>query len=630
MVILIASENAAAAGHLAETLASLDRHLVFTASSLEDLEEAAASLEELDVLLFSNFFKAGRGKELRDTLRIQYPGLQTVLISNEEGDLVPEDELIAWLDSAQASPGEAGTTGDSPAILGDYELKEKRRTTATTDTFRAVQRSVNREVVLERLKPELHRNKNAVREFRGMVRARANVSCPWIATVYEAQETDGALFYTRELVRGSNLDELSAARTFLKPEDSLHLLRAAGEAMVWMAEKGIPRDALKRHHLYLGQDGAPRIANIATAAATPVDEPAEIHGIADCLLKITDFKAGPSRELNHVLGLMKATGTHALSSWKAVLREARAGLQRLTEARTSSLAEGRDGAHPKKRKSRTPLLAGAALTIAAAGAVLLWKPSTPPDGSSGTAHYQAKVPAGTFVFGQGQKESLPDFWIDSHEVTIGQYAAFLEAVAAAPGKFDHPKQPKEKPGHEPGNWKEVYAAARQGGSWNGYAVSLQCPVFNVDWWDAYAYAAWKGRRLPTEKEWEKAARGTNGRTWPWGSEADPKRANTGADYSETPAKGTVDGFTWWCAVDAMPGDVSPFEVHGMAGNVSEWTATWAPHPDLPDEEVPVFRGGDFHRQTAAPLTTPWLAKSATYSQPFLGFRTASSNAPEGQ
>lgn len=629
MVILIASENTEAAQALAEHLTAGEKHQVYTAASIADLEEAASSMEELEVLLFGIEFKSGRGKELRDTLRVQYPGLQTVLISNEDGDTVPADQIIDWLATLESdAPADQPADVAGPAVLGDYDLKEKRRTSDTTDTFRAVQRSVNREVILERLKPELNRNKNAVRDFRGMVRARASVSCPWISTVYEAQETDGALFYTRELVKGSNLDEIAAARSFLKPEESLHLLRATGEAMTWMTEKSMARSPLRRHHIFLGQDGAPRVANIASAVAVPLDETSEIRSIADCLLRVTDFKAGSSRDLSHLLGLMKATGSHGLATWKAVLREARAGLQRLTEARTSSLAEGRDRSHPSKRGRSAPLIAGLALTVVAVSGALIWKSKGGKATALPATFYQAQVTAGEFIYRDGQRITLPDFWIDSHEVTIGQYAEFLTAIAGGGGaKHNHPDQPKEKTSHEPKSWQEILTAARESGTWNSYPVSLNCPVFNVDWWDAYAYAAWKGRRLPTEQEWEKAARGTNGRAWPWGSSEDQKRANTGADYAEQPGTGAVDGYTWWCPVNALPGDVSLYEVIGMAGNVSEWTDSWAPHPDLPDEKVPVFRGGDFHRQTPAPLTTPWLAKGAAYAQPFLGFRTVSSQPP---
>jgi formylglycine-generating enzyme required for sulfatase activity len=269
--------------------------------------------------------------------------------------------------------------------------------------------------------------------------------------------------------------------------------------------------------------------------------------------------------------------------------------------------------------------------VAGAGTAVAWFTRNHKPPAPAPFAFQANVPAGEFIYRDGQRLSLPEFWIDSHEVSIGQYAEFLRAIAGDKArKFDNEKQPPEKTGHEPKDWQAIYGAAAAGGWWNGYPVSLNCPVFNVDWWDAFAYASWKGRRLPTEQEWEKAARGTNGRQWPWGSEPDPKRANTGADYAEQPGSvvGAIDGHVWWCEVNAMPQDVSPYGVVGMAGNVSEWTDSLAIDPDLPDVKVRVFRGGDFRRESPAAITTPWLAKSPTYAQPFLGFRTASSSPPQ--
>lgn len=631
MVILIASEDAVATQALAEHLAGPSGHEVFTAASLEDLEEATGSLEELDVLLFSANFSRDRGKELRDALRRQYPGLQTVLISNEDGESAPLETITGWLDGLEQETEEGGAAG--PVVLGDYELKEKKRTTETTDSFRAVQKSVNREVILERLKAGLFRNRAAVKEFRNMVKARAAVSCPWIATVFDTQETAGTLFYTREMIRGRNLDELAAARMHLTPEECLQILRAAAEAVTWLTEKNAAREPLKRHHLVHGNDGAPRIANIAVATAVPLDERAEILAVAEGFMRVADFKRAHARELSHVLGLMKANGPHALTTWKSVLREARAAVQRLAEARTSSLGDGRDSPRARRRqKSATPMLVGIGGLAVVAG-VLAWymkrsngKPAVP-----SFAPHMVKVPAGEFIFRDNEKATLPDFWMDSHEVTIAQYAEFLAAESGG-GKYNDAKQPKEKTSHEPPDWNAIHTAAQNNGTWNGYRVTPDSPVFNVDWWDASAYAAWKGRRLPTEREWEKGARGTNGRAWPWGTVADPKRANTGADYAEQPGtgEGAVDGFVWWCDVQAMPDDESAFQIHGLAGNVAEWTADWAPDADNPDKQVPVFRGGDFRRSSPAAVTTSWLAKSANFIQPYLGFRTVADSAPPGE
>jgi formylglycine-generating enzyme required for sulfatase activity len=238
-----------------------------------------------------------------------------------------------------------------------------------------------------------------------------------------------------------------------------------------------------------------------------------------------------------------------------------------------------------------------------------------------------KIPAGPFLFGNGEMKELPDFWIDKYEVTIGQYAEFVKALEDHPTtEFDHKSQPRVKNSamHKPPHWDIFYGQAKVGRAAHSTPIDLNCPVMEVDFWDAYAYAKWKGRDLPTEEEWEKAGRGPKGFLYPWGDELDPKKVNSNADYNprDPGAKGNVDGYNFWNPVDKMKEDKSPYGVIGMAGNVREWTATWDKV-----KNHPIIKGGSYSssdvRLSQRVDTDPSSISEA------LGFRTISRTPPAG-
>jgi len=169
------------------------------------------------------------------------------------------------------------------------------------------------------------------------------------------------------------------------------------------------------------------------------------------------------------------------------------------------------------------------------------------------------VPAGPFNMGSGDGDAgerpthmvtLASFWMDRTEVTNQEYGEFLEYVRRTGDHSKcHPDEPRGKD-HTPGWWADA--------ALNG----PDQPVVGVDWWDACAYAAWAGKRLPTEAEWEKAARGPDGRRYAWGNDWDRAKCNSGEG-----SKGTVE-------VAGLPEGASPYGCLNMTGNVWEWCADW--------------------------------------------------------
>ena len=159
------------------------------------------------------------------------------------------------------------------------------------------------------------------------------------------------------------------------------------------------------------------------------------------------------------------------------------------------------------------------------------------------------VPAGEFMMGSlgGDLDEQPvhkvyvdAFFMDKYQMTVGQYARFLTAT--------HHDSPPE--------WNVMNRPQHQ-----------NRPVANVDWADATAYCTWVGKRLATEAEWEKAARGTDGRTYPWGNEPPTK-------FHATSGKEVWSSHSAVTPVGTLEEGKSPYGIYDMAGNVWEWVNDW--------------------------------------------------------
>lgn len=190
------------------------------------------------------------------------------------------------------------------------------------------------------------------------------------------------------------------------------------------------------------------------------------------------------------------------------------------------------------------------------------------------------VPAGTFTMGSTDSDSqarsdekpahqvdLDGYWIYKNDVTVGEYKNFCAAT----------------------NTKMPYLAA-------GFSADNQ-PIVNVSWNDAEAYCTWAGTTLPSEAQWEKAARGTDGRIYPWGNEFDKSKCWT-----------EESGATHTAPVGSFPDGASPYGCLDMTGNVWQWCSdrygedyyanSLFSNPTGPDNGGDrVLRGGSWRRQS---------------------------------
>ena len=240
----------------------------------------------------------------------------------------------------------------------------------------------------------------------------------------------------------------------------------------------------------------------------------------------------------------------------------------------------------------------------------------------------AYVPAGTFLMGSTDADQnaegdekpqhsvyLDAFYISQYPVTNEQFSRF---VAATGYRTDAAKAGSGWIWTE-GAWKLVAGAEwrHPGGTGSSIMDKMDHPVVQVTWNDANAYCLWAGKRLPTEAEWEKAARGTDGQSYPWGNSAPDGQklnfcdANCEIDWRDASVD---DGYMNTSPVGHYEAGKSPYGVYDMAGNVWEWVADWyqddsyrqAPerNPKGPDSgDKRVTRGGSWYN-------LPWLGRAA--------------------
>ena len=215
------------------------------------------------------------------------------------------------------------------------------------------------------------------------------------------------------------------------------------------------------------------------------------------------------------------------------------------------------------------------------------------------------IPAGEFGMGSDQGDESPAhtvlveaFEIDKFEVTNAEFDQFVKETGY--------ETDAEKNG-DPNLWRAYFTEEK-----------AEYPVVKVSWNDASAYCPWAGKRLPTEAEWEKAARGTDEVVYPWGDTWDVAKVNS-----------KDSGFRGPVTVGSFPDGASPYGAMDMAGNVWEWTADWYqgyPQTQFTSnyfgETYRVLRGGGWFSEQDLVRTTKRNANSPDAANDDIGFRCA--------
>ncbi|WHZ16556.1 MAG: Sulfatase modifying factor 1 precursor (C-alpha-formyglycine- generating enzyme 1) [Nitrospira sp.] len=245
------------------------------------------------------------------------------------------------------------------------------------------------------------------------------------------------------------------------------------------------------------------------------------------------------------------------------------------------------------------------------------------------------IPAGEFLMGSDKKSDrlayrselpqrrvyLDAYEIDKYEVTNLHYLKYILATG---------KLPQLDWRYDGGNFQESMA---------------NHPIMHVSWYDADAYCRWAGKRLPTEAEWEKAARGEDGRLNPWGNQsAGLSRANFGRTGLSGPVRDRPERLLMYpplISVDKYDNAVSPYGLHQTMGNVAEWVADWYDldyYKSSPDRNPKgpetgtqkAFRGGGWMDSTTTMRVAMRNGTDPNTKINWMGFRCAKSVAGSNQ
>ncbi len=510
------------------------------------------------------------------------------------------------------------------ALAGRYTLVRELGRGGMATVYLGTDQKLERQVAIKVLAPATRAYLGSER-FQREVLFAAQLSHPHIVPLFEADEANGFLFYVMEYVEGESLEDRLHREGPLPVEEAIRITTEVGDALQYAHERGvIHRDVkpanilLSRGHAMVSDFGIAKLMEAAsetgqqsltgpgTTVGTPeymspeqaggdrrIDVRTDVYSLAAVLYAMLAGEppfTGPT--VRAVVARVLSDPLRPIRTLRPALpvsveRALARGLAKIPADRPATVREFVDALTAPIPKP-SPVAARPVIWIAIGGvvlAVVIWWRVRP--GGMSMPPGMTLVPAGLYPVGgtpwrQPTNVRLATIFIDSTEVPVGAFQAYLSATGHAPPWTQRP----------PERW----------------------PVTGVLWAEAAAYCAWREARLPTEDEWEAAARGPRGFRYPWGDRWHRGWANADSLRDSFDPVGTDTlGRSWVGALD-------------LSGNAWEWTAT--PGSRASGELGHVIKGGAFDSppenatatfRTVLPDRRPWLEHT--------GFRCARDASP---
>ncbi len=484
--------------------------------------------------------------------------------------------------------------------FGDYVIRKLLRENTTTRSWLAEQKSVGRMVLIEELRQDAFDQRE---EFLADVRAKASVDHPLVGSIYEACSEDGHCFFAHELLPGESVREMTASGKRMRALRFVHLLHRVAEANIYHETHGNATSPLDADCVVIDEQGVVRIQNLAISGKRlPEQSTRDVMKIGLSFEPLVDLDHPGATRCLTLLAWMRGEQVDSPLTWESVRNFCEQIEFQLTEPATS---HGPVTAAVKQEKKSGFVIVIAVLLLAVvAGIFFLTKKDRPPSVNVEKPGW-VTISEGTHTTPEGQVMQINGFEMSAHEVTIGEYAEFLEDLTFVSNSksFDHPDQPAEKTDHLPDDWDNLHASAMKGEVWNKKTVNIHTPVVGIDWWDAFAYtkwkkidAKWKECFLPTQEQWHYAL----------------------VSGSDDPSKIGVSDLI--PVTEKNNPDKTKNGLLAMAGSVAEWTAEPRPSPDNPLGNAKwVIIGGSYLKPGNGASSREWV-DDRSLRRPDLGFR----------